>query len=206
MSTSRMILCAGLTLIPQSESMKDRLCLMSLMTSSTMWMNTCHIQAEQARMTNDSDEPRPMSSFPSSFDEIDAMFLEFAEALDNPTERLSSVADNSSTSPPSATLTPRRRVQSRLLVLERYVIANDRIPVTIALSMKKPISSHTVCFSQRFFVLDFNYQAMNGFVEHQMLITFKEFRDDCHKHFKKYSDLEKARANPPHLLVGRDEN
>ncbi|KAA0037206.1 gamma-aminobutyrate transaminase POP2 [Cucumis melo var. makuwa] len=31
---------------------------------------------------------------------------------------------------------------------------------------------------QRLFVLDFNDQAMNRFVEHQMLTTFKEFRDD----------------------------
>uniref|UniRef100_A0A9I9EGG5 CACTA en-spm transposon protein n=1 Tax=Cucumis melo TaxID=3656 RepID=A0A9I9EGG5_CUCME len=53
---------------------------------------------------------------------------------------------------------------------------------------------------QRFFVLDFNDQAMNRFVEHQMLTTFKEFRADCHKHFKKYSDPEEARANPPNAL------
>ncbi|KAA0043336.1 CACTA en-spm transposon protein [Cucumis melo var. makuwa] len=59
---------------------------------------------------------------------------------------------------------------------------------------------------QRFFVLDFNDQAMNRFVEHQMLTTFKEFRADCHKHFKKYSDPEEARANPPNALVGRDED
>ncbi|XP_050945494.1 uncharacterized protein LOC127150847 [Cucumis melo] len=59
---------------------------------------------------------------------------------------------------------------------------------------------------QRFFVLDFNDQAMNRFVEHQMLTNFKEFRADCHKHFKKYSDPEEARANPPNALVGRDED
>ncbi|KAL0553521.1 hypothetical protein IC582_007419 [Cucumis melo] len=59
---------------------------------------------------------------------------------------------------------------------------------------------------QRFFVLDFNDQAMNRFVEHQMLTTFKEFRADCHKHFKKYSDPEEARANPPNALVARDED
>uniref|UniRef100_A0A9I9E903 CACTA en-spm transposon protein n=1 Tax=Cucumis melo TaxID=3656 RepID=A0A9I9E903_CUCME len=47
---------------------------------------------------------------------------------------------------------------------------------------------------------------MNRFVEHQMLTTFKEFRADCHKHFKKYSDPEEARANPPNALVGRDED
>ncbi|KAA0052051.1 CACTA en-spm transposon protein [Cucumis melo var. makuwa] len=35
--------------------------------------------------------------------------------------------------------------------------------------------------------LDFNDQAMN-------------------RHLKKYSDPEEARANPPHLLVGRDED
>ncbi|KAA0025990.1 CACTA en-spm transposon protein [Cucumis melo var. makuwa] len=38
---------------------------------------------------------------------------------------------------------------------------------------------------QCFFVFDFNDQAMNRFVEHQMLSTFKEFRGDCYKHFKK---------------------
>ncbi|TYK26866.1 CACTA en-spm transposon protein [Cucumis melo var. makuwa] len=39
-----------------------------------------------------------------------------------------------------------------------------------------------------------------------MLSTFKEFRDDYYRHFKKYNDLEEARANPPHLLVGHDED
>ncbi|TYK20900.1 CACTA en-spm transposon protein [Cucumis melo var. makuwa] len=53
---------------------------------------------------------------------------------------------------------------------------------------------------QRLFVLDFNDQAMNRFVEHQMLTIFKEFRADCHRHFKKYSDPEEARANPPNAL------
>ncbi|TYK29077.1 CACTA en-spm transposon protein [Cucumis melo var. makuwa] len=59
---------------------------------------------------------------------------------------------------------------------------------------------------QRLFVLDFNDQAMNRFVEHQMLMTFKEFRADCHRHFKEYNDPEEARANPPNALVGRDED
>ncbi|TYK05098.1 CACTA en-spm transposon protein [Cucumis melo var. makuwa] len=59
---------------------------------------------------------------------------------------------------------------------------------------------------QRLFVLDFNDQAMNRFVQHQMLTTFKEFWANCHRHFKKYSDPEEARANPPNALVGRDED
>ncbi|KAA0061253.1 CACTA en-spm transposon protein [Cucumis melo var. makuwa] len=59
---------------------------------------------------------------------------------------------------------------------------------------------------QHFFMLDFNDQAMNRFVEHQMLNTFKEFRDDCHRHFKKYSDLKEACANAPYILVGRMED
>ncbi|TYK11883.1 CACTA en-spm transposon protein [Cucumis melo var. makuwa] len=58
---------------------------------------------------------------------------------------------------------------------------------------------------QRLFVLDFNDQAMNSFVEHQMLTTFKEFRIDCHRHFKKYSDWEEARANPPNALYALAE-
>ncbi|TYK11143.1 uncharacterized protein E5676_scaffold66G00500 [Cucumis melo var. makuwa] len=50
------------------------------------------------------------------------------------------------------------------------------------------------------FVLDFNDQAMNRFVEHQMLTTFKEFRTDSHRHFKKYIDPGEACANPPNAL------
>ncbi|KAA0047463.1 CACTA en-spm transposon protein [Cucumis melo var. makuwa] len=57
----------------------------------------------------------------------------------------------------------------------------------------------------RLFVLDFNDQAMNRFIEHQMLTMFKEFWADCHRHFKKYSDLDEARANLPNALVGRHE-
>ncbi|KAA0053370.1 CACTA en-spm transposon protein [Cucumis melo var. makuwa] len=53
---------------------------------------------------------------------------------------------------------------------------------------------------QWFFVLDFNDQAMNRFVEHQMLTTFKEFWGDCHRHFKKYSHPEEACANPLNIL------
>ncbi|KAA0051366.1 CACTA en-spm transposon protein [Cucumis melo var. makuwa] len=41
------------------------------------------------------------------------------------------------------------------------------------------------------------------FIEHQMLNTFKEFQDDCHRHFKKYGNLKEARANPPHLLTNK---
>ncbi|KAA0050502.1 gamma-aminobutyrate transaminase POP2 [Cucumis melo var. makuwa] len=104
-----------------------------------------------------------------------------------------------SSSQPSATPTPRRHAQSRLLgcvwekkrVMGEKDYDNPKISVTIVPAI---------------FVLDFNDQAMNRFVEHQMLDTFKVFRDDCHRHFKKYSDLEEARANPPHLLVGCDED
>ncbi|KAA0038313.1 cytochrome P450 CYP82D47-like [Cucumis melo var. makuwa] len=53
-----------------------------------------------------------MSSFSSGFDEIDAMFLEFTEELDNPIGGPSSVGDNSSTSQPSATPTLRRCAHS----------------------------------------------------------------------------------------------
>uniref|UniRef100_A0A9I9EBW9 CACTA en-spm transposon protein n=1 Tax=Cucumis melo TaxID=3656 RepID=A0A9I9EBW9_CUCME len=62
------------------------------------------------------------------------------------------------------------------------------------------------CNVYRFFVLDFNDQAMNRFIEHQMLNTFKEFRAECQRHFKTYSNPEEARANAPKLLVGRDED
>ncbi|KAA0050386.1 CACTA en-spm transposon protein [Cucumis melo var. makuwa] len=165
-------------------------------------------------------------SYPrNNFMEKDAMFLEFEDDLDNIGGGSSSVGDNTvrSSSQQLATPTPRGRAQSRLLELERHVVINGRIPMTIAPRAEKPISPHVVRFSQaigvcvqkiffvhylkwanvgreyieRLFVLDFNDQAMNKFVEHQMLTTFKEFRVDYHRHFKKYNDPEEARTNPP---------
>ncbi|KAA0065781.1 CACTA en-spm transposon protein [Cucumis melo var. makuwa] len=169
-----------------------------------------------------------MSYRRSNFMETDDMFLQFEDDLDNNIAGgSSSVGDNTAeSSSQQVTPTPRRRAQSRLLKLERHVAINGRIPMTIVPEAEKPISPHVVRFSQaigvcvrktfpvhclkwadvgreyikRLFVLDFNDQAMNRFVEHQMLTTFKEFRADCHRHFKKYSDPEVARANPPNAL------
>ncbi|TYK14211.1 CACTA en-spm transposon protein [Cucumis melo var. makuwa] len=160
--------------------------------------------------------------------ETDDMFLQFEEDLDNIAGGSSSVGDNTVSSSQQTTPTPRRRAQSRLFELECHVAINGRIPMTIAPGAEKPISPHAYCLQpvrktfpvrclkwadvgreyievvkgdlQRLFVLDFNDQAMNRFVEHQMLTTFKEFRADCHRHFKKYSDPEEARANPPNAL------
>ncbi|KAL0556528.1 hypothetical protein IC582_005042 [Cucumis melo] len=158
------------------------------------------------------------------------MFIEFEDDLDNIAGGSSFVGDNTgSSSQQHATTNPRRRAQSRLLELERHVAINGRIPMTIAPRAEKPISLHAVHFSQaigvcvqkifpvRYFkwadfgreyieVVKGDLQAMNRFVEHQMLMTFKEFRTDCHRHFKKYSDPEEARANPPNALVGHDED
>ncbi|KAA0058377.1 CACTA en-spm transposon protein [Cucumis melo var. makuwa] len=128
---------------------------------------------------NDVDEHSSHAStisFPRiNFLETDAMFLEFVDDLDNLAGGSSSVGDNSTwfSSQPSATLIPRRCTQSRLFELECYIVANGQILMMIASGAKKPISSHAVCFR---------------FVKHQMLTTFKEFQDDSHRHFKKYSD------------------
>ncbi|TYK22613.1 CACTA en-spm transposon protein [Cucumis melo var. makuwa] len=151
---------------------------------------------EQAT-TNDNDEPRTISLFLNSLNETDVMSLEFVEDLDNPSE---------GTAQPSMTLTLRSRAQSRLLELERHVHANGRIPMSIVPGVEKLILPHAIRFSQtigHFFVLDFNDQAMNRFIEHEMLITFKEFKGDYHRHFKKHSDPEEARANQPRILVER---
>ncbi|KAA0040670.1 CACTA en-spm transposon protein [Cucumis melo var. makuwa] len=45
-------------------------------------------------------------------------------------------------------------------------------------------------------------RALYRIVEHQMLPSFKEFKGDCHKYFKRYNNPEQTRANPPHKLVG----
>ncbi|KAA0032180.1 acidic leucine-rich nuclear phosphoprotein 32 family member A-like [Cucumis melo var. makuwa] len=79
----------------------------------------CHIKVDQATM-NDSDEPQ-----------TDQMFLEFDEDL-NTAEGSFSVRDNSVST----------------LELERYVHANDRIPMSIAPSVEKPISPYAIQFIQ----------------------------------------------------------
>ncbi|TYK13656.1 CACTA en-spm transposon protein [Cucumis melo var. makuwa] len=160
-----------------------------------MGMNNCHINAEQATM-NDHDKQRTMSSFPSGFKETDAMFLEFTEDLNNLERGSSSRGDNSVIAQPSPTLTSRRHAQSQLLGLERYIQANGKILMLIALGTEKPILPHAVRFSQAITVCirkKFLVRYLR-FDEHHMLITFKEFRGDCHRHFKKYSDPEEARA------------
>ncbi|KAA0056348.1 cytochrome P450 CYP82D47-like [Cucumis melo var. makuwa] len=47
-----------------------------------MMMNNCHIKVDQV-MTNDNDESRNMSTFPNSFEETDALFLEFDDKFNN---------------------------------------------------------------------------------------------------------------------------
>ncbi|KAA0032772.1 uncharacterized protein E5676_scaffold428G00170 [Cucumis melo var. makuwa] len=94
--------------------------------------------------------------------DLDAIFFEFADDLDKLAGGSSSMGDNlSSSSQPSATSTPRRHAESRLLELECYFAENEQIPIMISPGTKKPIFLHIVRFTQRFFVLDFNGQAMN---------------------------------------------
>ncbi|KAA0061255.1 CACTA en-spm transposon protein [Cucumis melo var. makuwa] len=94
------------------------------------------------------------------FQWIDAMFLEFAEDLNSPTGGSSLEDENlAATTQPSLTPSPKRRGQSQLL--EWTDIGREYIEV---------VKDDLHCF----FVLDFNDQAMNRFVEHQILSTFKE--------------------------------
>ncbi|TYK22188.1 CACTA en-spm transposon protein [Cucumis melo var. makuwa] len=155
-----------------------------------------------------------ISSFPSKFDKTNVMFLKLLEDLNNSVAGSSSVGDNSDefneeTTQPS--LTPRRYAQSRFLELEFYVIdmcLRKIFPlcclrwVDVGREYIEVVKGNV----QHFFVLDFKDQAMNRFIEHQMLSTFKEFMSDFHKHFTKYKEPEKARANPLHVLVEHMED
>ncbi|TYK15106.1 CACTA en-spm transposon protein [Cucumis melo var. makuwa] len=170
----------------------------SLNTSHFWYAEEPVILATQAHQVFYVDDPKMVAIgklYKSA--KTDAIFLEFEDELDNFAGGSSSVGDNAGSSfQQPGTLTPRRRAQSRLLELEHHVAVYGCIPMTITPGAEKPISPHVVRFSQ----------AIGVFVEHQMLITFKEFRTDCHRHFKKYSDPEEARANPPNILVGRHED
>uniref|UniRef100_A0A9I9E8I7 CACTA en-spm transposon protein n=1 Tax=Cucumis melo TaxID=3656 RepID=A0A9I9E8I7_CUCME len=90
------------------------------------------------------------SSYPcNNFMEMDVMFLEFENDLDNIAGGSSFVGDNmrfSSQQP--ATPTPRRRAQSRLLELERHVAINGHIPMMIALE-RRNLFPHTPFVSAR---------------------------------------------------------
>ncbi|KAA0056817.1 CACTA en-spm transposon protein [Cucumis melo var. makuwa] len=180
---------------------KDRLYVMSLTTSSTMGINTCHMQATT---TNYSDEPCIMSSsYPcNNFLETNAMFLEFADDLDNLTGGSLLVGENSvgSSSQPPMTPTLKRRVQSRFLELEHYVAANGRILMTIAPGAEKPIFPHVVRFSQ----------AIGVYVRKTFLVCCLKWVDVGREYIEvvkvdlqalqKVQDPEEARANPPNLL------
>ncbi|KAA0063007.1 CACTA en-spm transposon protein [Cucumis melo var. makuwa] len=144
----------------------------------------------------DPDAISTMSSFSRGFHETDAIFLEFAEDLDNLAGGSSSVDDNSGTSQPSATPTPKEKCASRLLDFERNVGANGWIP--------KPMGGFWC--GEAHFPTRCSLQPCDRFVDHQLLNTFKEFWGDSHRHFKKYSDPKEACANPTHLLVESDED
>ncbi|KAA0032480.1 CACTA en-spm transposon protein [Cucumis melo var. makuwa] len=149
-----------------------------------------------------------MSYRRSNFMETDDMFLQFEDDLNNNiVGGSSSVGDNTESSSQQATPTPRRPEKP----ISPHAV---RFSQAIGVCVRKTFPVRCLKWAdvgreyievvkgdlQRLFVLDFNDQAMNRFVEHQMLTTFKEFRADCHRHFKKYSDPEEARANPPNAL------
>ncbi|KAA0041912.1 CACTA en-spm transposon protein [Cucumis melo var. makuwa] len=89
-----------------------------------------------------SDKPRTMLSFPSGFDETDAMFLEFVEDLNNHAGGSSLMGKN------LGELNGMKRAQSRLLELKYYVHANGRISMLIVPDVEKPILPHAIRFSQ----------------------------------------------------------
>ncbi|KAA0046162.1 NBS-LRR type resistance protein [Cucumis melo var. makuwa] len=136
------------------------------------------------------------SSYPrNNLMETDAMFLEFDDDLDNTGGESSSVGNNTRTSSQQpATPTPRTCAVSTLGVrapcCNKWMHSNDDrlwsgeayFPTRRSLQPGD---------RRQLFVLDFNDQAMNKFVEHQMLMTFKEFWADYYRHFKKYSDSER---------------
>ncbi|KAA0048547.1 CACTA en-spm transposon protein [Cucumis melo var. makuwa] len=148
---------------------------------------------------DDGDEQFTMSSFSSNFDEIDAIFLEFTEDLNNLAGGSSSMDNNLGTTQPSPT--PRRRAQSRLLELERYVHTNGKILMSIASSMEKPISPHVVRLSQAIGMCIRNTFSICCIRWADVGREYIEASRATYRHFKKYNNSEETRANPPHILV-----
>ncbi|KAA0043581.1 CACTA en-spm transposon protein [Cucumis melo var. makuwa] len=96
------------------------------------------------------------------------MFLEFEDDLDNIAEGSSSMGDNSrSSSQQHATPTHRRRAQSRLLDQAIDVCVRKTFPVRCLkwADVGREYIEIVKGDLQRLFVLDFNDQAMNRFVD-----------------------------------------
>ncbi|KAA0046169.1 CACTA en-spm transposon protein [Cucumis melo var. makuwa] len=144
------------------------------------------------------------------------MFLEFKDDLDNIARGSSFVGDNAERHIAINGRIPMTIAPGAEKAISSYVVCFSQ---AIGVCMRKIFYVYCLKWAdvgreyievvkgdlQQFFVLDFNDQAMNRFVEHQMLTTFKEFRVDCHRQFKKYSDPKEARANPLNVLVGHHE-
>ena len=104
-----------------------------------------------------------MSLFFINFQEIDDMFLEFDDILNNDNARSSSVGDTSGQScyfdynlrikffvslDGAQPTLPKRLQHSLNIKLKRYVHKNGKILITITLGSKKSISLHVIlCFS-----------------------------------------------------------
>ncbi|KAA0040862.1 CACTA en-spm transposon protein [Cucumis melo var. makuwa] len=111
----------------------------------------------------------------NNFLKTDAMFLEFEDDLDKIARGSSSVDDNARySSQQSATPTPRRHAYQAISVCVRKTFPIRCLKwADVGREYIEVVKGDL----QRFFVLDFNDQAMN-------------------RHFKKYNDPEEARANP----------
>ncbi|TYK20270.1 CACTA en-spm transposon protein [Cucumis melo var. makuwa] len=134
-----------------------------------------------------------------AFLETDAMFLDFTNDLDNLTGGSSSVGDNSFNGRISMTIATGMDKPISL-----YVV---RFSQTIGMCVRKTFPVRCLKWTnvgreyievvkgdlQWFFVLDFNDQAMNRFVEHQMFNTSKSFRATI-------TDTLKSTATPRRLV------
>uniref|UniRef100_A0A9I9EG80 CACTA en-spm transposon protein n=1 Tax=Cucumis melo TaxID=3656 RepID=A0A9I9EG80_CUCME len=137
-------------------------------------------------------------SYPrNNFLKMDVMFLKFTEDLDNLTGESSSASDNSELERYVAasghilmTIAPSAEKPISPYVVRFSQAIGVCVRNTFSICCLKWADVDRVYIEvvkadlQWFFVLDFNDQAMNRFVEHQMLSTFKEFWGDYHRHFK----------------------
>ncbi|XP_038902987.1 uncharacterized protein LOC120089695 [Benincasa hispida] len=159
---------------------------------------------------------------------------EFQELYLN--NKVSSVGD---TSDSSSTSNRKKREHSRNIKLEKYVQKHGIIIIVINEGETKPISKHSVRFSNaigvavRFafpvhcrtftevpnefielakiqllahFKLDLSSQRLNRFIEHQMQNSFKEFRADLNRHYRKCGNPQQVCASLPSWLKNRPED
>ncbi|KAA0052037.1 CACTA en-spm transposon protein [Cucumis melo var. makuwa] len=147
-------------------------------------------------------------SFSSYFVETN-LYLELDDAFNN-ARGSSSVGGTSDVPQPTLISTPRRCQYFQKLgfsividVLTRNTFSTTTFTwVDVTSKYIEVVKGGLHCWFEH----DFGDQALTRFVEHQMFSTWNKFKGENLQYFKRFSNYEEARVNPPARLVNHEQS